>query len=192
MAVRILVFAGSVRTGSINEKLAVAATAAVRKAGAEATHVSLKDFPLPIYDGDLQARAGVPEPAKRLVELFFEHQGVFVASPEYNSSFTPLLKNTLDWMSRVNVDGRPPLPAFKNRVFALGAVSGGAMGGYRGLTQLRAMMELGLGALVLPEMVAVPSAGTAFAENGALASEKIASLLDGVVARLIAAAETLA
>lgn len=192
MAVRILVFAGSIRTGSINEKLAVAATAAVRKAGAEATHISLKDFPLPIYDGDLQARDGVPEPATQLVKLFFEHQGVFIASPEYNASFTPLLKNTLDWMSRVNVDGRPPLPAFKDRAFALGAVSGGAMGGYRGLTQLRAMMELGLGALVLPDMVAVPSAATAFDDGGALASDRIAALLDAVVARLITAAGTLA
>lgn len=190
-APRILVFAGSIRTGSLNEKLAVAATAAIREAGGEPTHVSLRDHPLALYNGDDQARDGVPDAAKRLAELFFAHKGVFVASPEYNASFTPLLKNTLDWLSRFNVDGRPPLPAFKDRVFALGAATNGAMGGYRGLTQLRAMMELGLGALVLPEMVAVGGAATAFAPDGGLANEKQKALLDGVAERLVALARAI-
>ncbi|WP_020180962.1 NAD(P)H-dependent oxidoreductase [Methylopila sp. M107] len=186
---KIIVFAGSIRSGSVNEKLAAAAAASLSRAGAEVSHISLKDYPLPLYDGDLQSQSGIPEPAKRLVELFFEHQGAFVASPEYNASFTPLLKNTFDWMSRVNVDGRPPLPAFKDRVFALGAASGGAMGGYRGLTQLRSMMELGLGALVLPEMAAVGGAATAFADDGSLANAKTAEFLDAVVKKLVDAAE---
>ncbi|PZQ19243.1 MAG: NADPH-dependent FMN reductase [Ancylobacter novellus] len=191
-APKIVVFAGSVRTGSINQKLAVAAARGVEAAGASATLISLKDYALPLYDGDLQEREGVPDAAKRLVELFFEHQGVFVASPEYNSSFSPLLKNTLDWMSRVAVEGRPPLAAFKSRVFALGAVSNGAMGGYRGLTQLRSMMELGLGALVLPEMVAVGNAASAFAADGSLANERTAALLGGVLERLVSTAGSLA
>jgi len=189
---RILVFAGSIRTGSINEKVAVAAAAALGEAGAEVTHISLKDYELPLYNGDLQAKSGVPENAKRLVELFFGHQGAFIASPEYNSSFPPLLKNTLDWMSRINVEGRPPLPAFKQRVFALGAASNGAMGGYRGMTQLRAMMELGLGALVLPEMVAVANAPTAFGPDGALTEDKTRALMKAVAERLVAAAGALA
>lgn len=184
-APKILVFAGSVRNGSINQKLVVAAAKAIEAAGGSATQISLKDYALPLYDGDLQAKEGIPESAKKLAELFFEHQGVFIASPEYNASFTPLLKNTLDWLSRINVEGRPPLPAFKHRVFALGAVSGGAMGGYRGLTQLRSMMELGLGALVLPEMVAVGNAASAFAEDGSLANDKIAALLAQVAERLV-------
>lgn len=188
---KIVVFAGSIRSGSINEKLAAAVAAALRAAGAEASHISLRDYALPLYDADLQAREGVPEAARRLVELFFAHQGVFVASPEYNASFSPLLKNTFDWMSRVNVEGRPPLPAFKERVFALGGVSNGAMGGYRGLTQLRTMMELGLGALVLPEMVAVGGAATAFTPEGGLANPKLAEFLEAVIGTLVRAAERL-
>lgn len=184
-------FAGSTRAGSINEKLAAAVAAALDKAGVQATHMSLKDHPLPLYDADLQKNEGVPDNARRLVELFFAHQGVFVASPEYNASFSPLLKNAFDWMSRINVEGRPPLPAFKDRVFALGAVSNGAMGGYRGLTQLRTMMELGLGALVLPEMIAVGTASTAFSADGGLADEKTAEFMVSVVDRLVRNAERL-
>lgn len=190
-APKMVVFAGSIRAGSINEKLATAVAARLDAAGAPPTHISLKDYPLPLFDADLMARDGVPAAARSLVELFFEHQGVFVASPEYNASFSPLLKNTFDWMSRVNVEGRPSLPAFKERVFALGAVSNGAMGGYRGLTQLRAMMELGLGALVLPEMVAVGNAPQAFAPDGRLANERTAAFLDEVVGKLIRTAELL-
>lgn len=191
-APKILLFAGSTRTGSINQKLVDAAAKAVEAAGGAATPVSLRDYPLPLYDGDLQTRDGIPEPAKKLVDLFFEHQGVFIASPEYNASFSPLLKNALDWMSRIAVEGRPPLPAFKDRAFALGAVSNGAMGGYRGLTQLRSMMELGLGALVLPEMVAVGGAATAFGEDGGLANERTAGLLAQVAGRLVETAGRIA
>lgn len=189
-APKIVVFAGSTRAGSFNQKLADAAAAAIEAAGGEPTAISLADYELPLYQADLQAADGIPANARRLVELFFEHRGVFVASPEYNASFTPLLKNTLDWMSRVNIEGRPPLPAFKDRVFALGAATNGAMGGYRGLTQLRSMMELGLGALVLPEMVAV-GGSTAFGADGGVANDKTAALLKGVAERLVAVARTL-
>jgi NAD(P)H-dependent FMN reductase len=182
---KILVFAGSVRSGSINQKLATLVARMIPGAGGEASHLSLRDYPLPLYDGDLQAREGVPEAARKLVDLFLEHQGVFVASPEYNSSFTPLLKNTFDWMSRINIEGHPPLPAFKSKVFALGAVSNGAMGGYRGLTQLRSMMELGLGAMVQPEMAAVGNFAQAFNPDGALANPRTADFLADVVAKLV-------
>ncbi|MFJ5489512.1 NADPH-dependent FMN reductase [Hansschlegelia beijingensis] len=191
-APKIVVLAGSVRTGSINEKLARAAARSLAAAGAEVTHISLRDYPLPLYDAELQARDGVPDSARRLVDLFLEHQGAFVASPEYNASFTPLLKNTFDWMSRINIEGRPPLPAFKQRVFALGAVSNGALGGYRGLTQLRAMMELGLGALVLPDMVAVGNAAEAFSEDGGLTAPRTSAFLDEVVRKLVHHAGALA
>lgn len=182
---RILVFAGSIRTGSINETLAAAVAKALTDAGAETTHISLKDYPLPLYDGDLQARDGVPEPAKRLVDLFLAQQGVFVANPEYNASFPPLVKNTFDWMSRINIEGRPPLPAFKTKVFALGSATNGAMGGYRGLTQLRQMMELGLGALVQPEMVSVGGASDAFGPDGALKNPRTADFMRSVVEKLV-------
>lgn len=190
-APKILVFAGSLRAGSLNERLAGAAALAIEAAGASVTRLSLANHPLPLYDADLQQREGLPEAATRLVELFLEHQGAFVASPEYNASFPPLIKNTFDWMSRVSVEGRPPLPAFKQRVFALGAASNGAMGGYRGLTQLRAMMELGLGALVLPEMVAVGGGAGAFGEDGTLTNERTADLMKSTIAKLVLAAERL-
>lgn len=190
-APKILVFAGSVRAGSINERLAAAAAAALSAAGAEVSHVSLRDYALPLYDGDLQDRDGVPDAADRLVDLFLDHRGVFVASPEYNASFTPLLKNTFDWMSRVRRDGLPPLPAFRNRVFALGAVTNGGMGGYRGMTQLRAMMELGLGALVLPQMAAVAGGAQAFDGDGALAEPRAAAFLDDLVRTLVSTAGAL-
>lgn len=189
---KIVVLAGSVRTGSINEKLAALVAAALTGAGAETTHISLRDYPLPLYDGDLQARDGIPDNARRLVDLFVAQQGAFVASPEYNASFTPLLKNAFDWMSRVSIEGRPPLPAFKTKAFALGSVTGGAMGGYRGLTQLRAMMELGLGALVLPEMISVGNAGQAFTPEGGLADPRTAEFLAAVVDRLVDSARRLA
>lgn len=184
-APKIVVLAGSIRSGSINEKLAAVAAEALRDAGAEVTHLSLKDYPLPIYNGDLQSAEGIPDAAKALVDLFVAQQGAFVVSPEYNASFTPLLKNTFDWMSRVNLEGKPPLPAFKTKAFALGAVSGGAMGGYRGLTQLRSYMELGLGALVLPEMVAVGNAGEAFTPEGGLANPRTAGFLKSVIGGLV-------
>ncbi|MGA0533119.1 NADPH-dependent FMN reductase [Hansschlegelia sp. KR7-227] len=189
---KIVVLAGSIRVGSINEKLAAAAARALSDAGADVSHISLRDYPLPLYDADLQAREGIPAPARALVDLFLEHRGAFVASPEYNASFSPLLKNAFDWMSRVNVAGLPPLPAFKTKVFALGAASNGALGGLRGLTQLRAMMELGLGALVLPEMVAVGNAPEAFSADGALVNPRAAGFLEAVVARLADHAERLA
>jgi chromate reductase len=189
---RILVFAGSVRQGSINEKLAALVAAALSEAGAAPTHISLKDYALPLYDGDLQARDGVPDAAARLVELFRQHHGVFIASPEYNASFPPLVKNTFDWMSRVSVAGQPQPGPFKRRVFALGAASNGAMGGYRGLTQLRAMMELGLGANVQPEMVSVPHAGEAIAPDGTLSNPRTAEFLASVVATLVANARSAA
>jgi NAD(P)H-dependent FMN reductase len=182
---KIVVLAGSIRAGSINEKLAGAVARALSKAGADVSHISLRDYPLPLYDADLQAREGIPVPARALVDLFLEQQGAFVASPEYNASFTPLLKNAFDWMSRVNIAGLPPLPAFKNKVFALGAASNGALGGLRGLTQLRSMMELGPGALVLPEMVAVGNAAEAFDADGALVNPRTAGFLESVVARLV-------
>lgn len=191
-APKIVVLAGSIRTGSLNEKLAVVVARALRDAGAETTHISLKDYPLPLYDGDLQAREGVPDAAKALVDLFLAQHGAFVASPEYNASFPPLLKNAFDWMSRVSVEGKPPLPAFKTKVFALGSVTNGAMGGYRGLTQLRAMMELGLGALVLPEMVSVGNAAEAFADDGRLSNPRTAEFMTSVVTRLVTEAGRLA
>src|SRR5215470_10638109 len=128
---KILVFSGSVRTGSFNARLAALAVKELLLAEADVTHISLLDYPLPIYDGDLEARSGPPENAIKLQRMMLLHGGVFITSPEYNASFAPLLKNTLDWVSRVREDGEQPYAAFRNRVFALGAASNGLYGGMR-------------------------------------------------------------
>lgn len=185
-APRILVFAGSTRSGSYNGRLAGHMMKRLALAEAEVNLISLADYPLPIFDADLEKEKGAPENSLRLKRLFQHHDGVFIASPEYNTSLTPLLKNTIDWVSRLSDDGEPPSAAFKNRVFALGAASPGQFGGMRGLIGLRAILEIGLGALVIPEMVSVPKAREAFDENGELKEGPPARHADAAVKRLLA------
>ena len=182
---KILVFAGSIRAQSFNARLAALAGKELALAGADVTRIVLSDYPMPIYDGDLESRSGPPEPAIRLKRMFGQHQGVFIASPEYNASVTPLLKNTLDWISRVRDKDEPALAAYKNRVFALGAASNGALGGARSLMALRQVLELGCGALVIPEQIAVMRAADAFDDMDNLKDEQAANRLRGVLRRLI-------
>src|SRR5439155_8555826 len=181
---KILVLAGSIRTGSHNARLAALATKELALAGADVTRISLADYPLPLYDGDLEASSSVPGNAVKLKQLMAAQQGVFIASPEYNASITPLLKNTLDWISRVRERGEPPLAVYKNRVFALGGASDGAYGAMRSLMALRQVLELGCGALVLPEQIAVMRASEAFDEMDNLKEERMANLLKRIVQRL--------
>jgi NAD(P)H-dependent FMN reductase len=182
---KILVFAGSIRTGSYNGRLAALAAKELALAEADVTSISLADYPMPLYDGNLEAASGPPENAFKLKRLIGVQQGVFIASPEYNASITPLLKNTLDWVSRVREGREPPLAAYKNRVFALGAASNGSYGGMRSLIALRQVLELGCGALVIPEQVAVREAAQAFDEDGHLKDERTTALLKAVVSRLV-------
>jgi chromate reductase, NAD(P)H dehydrogenase (quinone) len=182
---RILVFAGSIRTGSFNASLAALAAKELALAGADVTHISLQDFPMPIYDGDMEAASGPPENAIKLKRMMMTHAGVFIASPEYNASVTPLLKNTLDWISRVRDGKETPLAAYKNRVFALGGASNGAYGAMRSLLALRQVLEIGCGALVIPDQIAVSRAADAYDEMGSLKDERMAELLRVVVRRLI-------
>ena len=191
-APRILVFAGSIRTGSFNARLAALAVKELALAETDVTRISLVDYPLPIYDGDLEARSGPPESAVKLKRMMMLHQGVFIASPEYNASIAPLLKNALDWVSRVREDGEQPYAAFRHRVFALGAASNGVYGGMRSLMALRQMLELGTGALVLPEQVAVREASKAFDDQDNLVDERAAGALKAAVRRLVEAARQLA
>ena len=190
-APKILVFAGSIRTGSFNAKLAALAAKEFALAGAEVTHISLVDYPMPIYDGDLEARSGQPEHAVQLKQMMMLHQGVFIVSPEYNASITPLLKNTLDWVSRVRSGREPALAAYKNRVFALGGASNGQYGAMRSILALRQVLEIGCGALVLPEQVAVNKASEAFDDMDNLKDEQMATRLKTVVGRLIEIARRL-
>ena len=169
--VRLLSFAGSTREGSYNKKLALLARHIAEANGIEAVFVDLKDYPMPIYNGDLEAAEGPPARARAFKSLLSEYQGVFIASPEYNSSVTPLLKNTLDWVTRVRAKGESGLEVFRTRVFAIGGASPGYYGGMRSLLQLRQILEVGMGALVIPQQVALPRAGTAFEEDGSLKDE---------------------
>lgn len=180
---KILVCSGSVRSGSQNGKLAALAAKKLAILDADVTHLSLREYPLPIYDGDLEGAEGVPENAKRLQRLFVGHDGVFLACPEYNSGITPLLKNTLDWISRVKEPGEP----FRGTIFALGAVSPGAFGGMRGLIGMRTILEVGLGAPVLPQMASVPRGGSAFDDRGELTEERVSGQLDKLVEALLRA-----
>lgn len=184
-APKILVFAGSIRSGSFNARLAALAAHELTLAEADVTLISLADYPMPLYDGNLEATSGAPETAVKLKRLMCVHQGIFIASPEYNASMTPLLKNTLDWVSRVREAKEPPLAAYKNRVFALGAASNGTYGGMRSLMALRHVLELGCGALVIPEQVAVREAATAFDDMDHLKDERTAALLRTMTNRLV-------
>jgi NAD(P)H-dependent FMN reductase len=183
---RILVFAGSVRTGAFSQKLAALVAKELLLLDAEASLISLSDYPMPIYDADAEARDGAPENARKLRRVLLAHRGVFIATPEYNASTPPLLKNAIDWVSRAKESADP----FKGRYFAIGSTSNGRLGGYRALIALRQVLELGLGALVLPEQVAVSEAATAFDDNGALKDGRVADFLRASLRRLIALAES--
>jgi len=191
MSTRILVFAGSARSGSLNKKLARVAAAAVRAAGAEATLIDLADYPMPLYEGDLEAREGLPASARKLKDLFIAHQGLLIVSPENNASVSALLKNTLDWISRQD-GGESGLIPYQGKVAALAGASPGALGGLRGLTHLRAILQT-LNVLVLSEQVALARAHEAFNDDGSLKDAKqqaaLATLtkkLSDVCARLAA------
>lgn len=186
---RILVFAGSTREASFNRRLALAAARAIEEAGGEATLMELRDHPLPLYDGDLEASAGLPLGVRPLKELFKAHDGLFIASPEYNGSVSAVLKNALDWVSRPAGDEAGTVP-YANKVVALGAASPGALGGLRGLVHLRAVLQ-SVGALVLSEQIAVGGAGSAFTPDNRLADERLQQMLDRTAARLVDVASRL-
>lgn len=182
---KILVLSGSLRTGSYNTRLAALAAKELALAEADVTRISLGDYPLPIYDADLEANAGMPDEAVKLKQMFGAHQGVFIATPEYNASVTPLLKNAIDWVSRVRERNEPALAAYKNRAFALGAASPGRFGGMRSLMAMRQVLELGCGALVIPEQLSVASAADAFDDMDELKDKHLANQLKSVARRLI-------
>ncbi|MBT8485337.1 MAG: NAD(P)H-dependent oxidoreductase [Phycisphaerales bacterium] len=167
---RILAFAGSLRADSLNKKLVRVAAAAATAAGAEVTTIDLAEHRLPIYDGDLEEQSGLPDAARGLKEMFRDHHGLLIASPEYNSSITAVLKNTIDWVSRPEPD-EPPLSCFTGKVAGIMAASPGGLGGLRGLVHLRAILG-NIQVTVVPRQIAISQAHTAFAEDGRLTDEK--------------------
>ena len=168
---RILAFAGSTRRESFNNRLVRIAESGARDAGGSVTHIDLRDYRLPIFDQDEEAANGKPDNARALKQLMRDHHGLLIASPEYNSSVTAALKNTIDWVSRSD-DGDPfPLVALRGTVVALMSASPGALGGLRGLVHLRSILA-NLGCIVLPDQIAVSKAHEAFAADGALIDDR--------------------
>jgi chromate reductase, NAD(P)H dehydrogenase (quinone) len=184
-APKILVIPGSLRSGSHNARLAALAAKELALAEAEVTRISLEDYPLPLFDADLPAKSGLPAAAVQLKKMLTAHHGVFITSPEYSASVTPLLKNAIDWVSRVRDGGEPTYAAFKNRAFAIGAASRNSGGGLRSLMALRQILELGCGALVIPEQVAVPHAEEAFDDMDNLKDETLAAAMTAAARRLV-------
>jgi chromate reductase len=186
MTPKILAFAGSTRSDSWNKKLVKVAAEGATSAGAEVTLIDLRDYALPLYDGDLET-AGIPEAALKLKRLFLEHQGLLISSPEYNSSISGVLKNTIDWVSR-SAPGEGALACFADKVAGLLSASPGALGGMRGLVHLRAILG-NIKVLVLPDQVAVSKAHEAFSPDGSLKDAKQQAAVQGVAKKL---AETIA
>jgi NAD(P)H-dependent FMN reductase len=189
-ASKILAFAGSAREGSFNRRLIRLGAAAAREAGAEVTLIELADYPLPIYNGDIEARDGLPPHVHTLKSLFFEHHGLLIASPENNASVSALLKNTLDWVSR-QAGGPPAMSKFHGKVAAMLVATPGVLGGLRGLVALRTIL-VSMGALTLSEQFSLPRAGEAFNADGSLKDPAAHDAMTQVVARLVHVAGRLA
>jgi len=163
---KILAFAGSTRTDSYNKTLVKVAAAGARPAGAEVTFLDLRDLPMPLYDGDLEAAEGIPANALKFKEIMVAHQGLLIASPEYNSSISGVLKNAIDWASR-STPGEPSLAAFTDKVAAIMSASPGALGGLRGLVHVRSILS-NIRVLVIPDQIAIVKAHEAFNPDGSL------------------------
>ena len=177
---KILAFSGSAREASWNKKLCRVAAQGAEKAGAVVTVIDLKNFDLPIYNGDFEDTHGVPENAQKLHRLFSDHQGLLISSPENNGSFSSLLKNTFDWISRVESDESP----FINKVAVIMSASPGALGGLRGLAQLRTLLG-NIGFIVLPKQNAVSKAHEAFEADGRLKDAKLQTTIEGLGAEVV-------
>jgi len=180
----VLVFAGSAREGSLNKKLAAVLATKLEAKGAEVSLIDLKDYPMPLYDGDFEDEHKEPEHAGALKALFRSHDALAIASPEYNSSITPLLKNTLDWVSRKGKDPKDAPSPFAGKKAILVACSPGALGGMRALNHVRDIL-FNVGVTVLPGSVAVGNGFKVFDEAGQLTDERTDARLDGLVEGLL-------
>ena len=181
---KILVFAGSTRTGAYSGKTADVAQKELALLGAEVTRISLGDYPLPIMDQDYEVEHGIPENAYRLCRLMIAHDGVLIATPEYNGSVPPLLKNAIDWVSRVRKDGEKPVKPYAGKVAALCSSSDGNFAGIRGLYHLRAVL-MNCGVEIVTPQCSVARAGQAFDENGRFRDERTRQAMENVCRTLI-------
>lgn len=164
---RIIAFAGSLRSDSYNRRLVRIAAAGAEDAGATVTLIELANYPMPLMDEDLETNLGIPEKALEFKRLMLENDGLLIASPEYNSSITPLLKNALDWASRSESLDERPIAAYRDKIAVIMSASPGNLGGLRGLVVLRMLLG-NLGVTVLPDQRCISGASEAFAEDGSL------------------------
>jgi NAD(P)H-dependent FMN reductase len=183
-ALKILVIPGSLRTGSLNARLAATAAHEFVQADVEVTRISLGDFPLPIYDGDLQNKSGVPKNAVNLKRMIGAHHGVLIVTPEYNSSVPPLLKNTIDWVTRVQDPHETRGQVFCERAFAIAAASEGRLGGTRALAALRLILSA-CHATVIPNQLALSFASEAYDDMDRLKQPADVEALRALVRQLI-------
>jgi chromate reductase, NAD(P)H dehydrogenase (quinone) len=167
---KILAFAGSTRVDSFNKKLVKIAAAGAMESGTDVTVIDLRDFAMPLYDGDLEQKEGLSSNARKLKDLMLSHQGFLISSPEYNSSISGVLKNMIDWVSRPS-EGEEPLACFKGKVAGIMSASPGGLGGLRGLVHVRAILE-NISVLVIPDQMAIAKAHEVFDVNGTLKDKK--------------------
>jgi chromate reductase len=189
-ALKILVIPGSLRTGSLNARLAATIAPEFTQAGAEVTRISLADFPLPIYDGDLQGKSGVPKNAINLKRMMSAHHGVLIVTPEYNSSVPPLVKNTIDWVSRVQDGQEVRGQVFRERPFAIAAASEGRLGGTRALAALRLILSA-CHATVIPNQLALSFASEAYDDMDRLKQPADIDALAALVRQLIEVSQSM-
>jgi NAD(P)H-dependent FMN reductase len=183
-ALKILVIPGSLRTGSLNARLAATLAHEFVQAGSDVTRISLADFPLPIYDGDLQARSGIPKNAVNLKRMMGSHHGVLIVTPEYNSSVPALVKNTIDWISRVQDAHETRGQVFRDRAFAVAAASAGRLGGTRALAALRLILTA-CHATVVPNQLALSFANEAYDDKDRLRHQGDVDAAGAMVRQLI-------
>jgi chromate reductase, NAD(P)H dehydrogenase (quinone) len=180
MSANILAFDGSGRQGSMNHKILMHVAAIAEKNGAKVTMLDLTELNLPMYNGDLEQEAGLPDGAKKLKELLAAHEALLIASPEYNGGYSPLLKNAIDWASR----GPTGLAELRGKVAGLVATAPGKLGGLRGLYQLNTVL-FGIGVLVLPEIVSIGFYKEAIDEAGNLKNDKEIAAIEKLGNRIV-------
>jgi len=182
-AVKVLCFAGSLRRDSYNKKLIKIAMSAAQEAGAKVTYIDLKDYPMPVYDGDLEEANGLPESVIKFKKQMKQNQAFLISSPEYNSSISGALKNAIDWASRP-APGEKKLECFAGKIAGIMSASPGGLGGLRGLVPLRSILD-NIGTMVLPEQHGVPHADKAFDKDGNLLDKKMEANIKSLAARLV-------
>lgn len=184
MTVKLLGFDGSGRKGSMNRKLLELVSDEAKALGAEVTLINLTDYDIPLYNGDLEAEQGLPKDIIALKKLFNEQDGFLIASPEYNGSFSPLLKNTIDWLTRPGADDSVPRQPLAGKLVGLMAAAPGQLKGLRGIYQLNTLL-FGINATVLGEIVAIGHYGQNFDEQGQLKEEKDQAAVKKLANRIV-------